>query len=78
MALLSSFVFVVSARPTIGVVAAPPRGAVEQLPGGAKDVGAAVVTRVGVVDDAILEREGAQAVELVAAEVDLRSVILRP
>src|SRR6266576_2256996 len=77
MALLSSFIFVVSARPTFGVVATPPRGAVEQLPGGVEDVGAAVVTGVGVVDDAVLEREGAQAMELVAAEVDLRGVLRR-
>src|SRR5205823_14083670 len=73
-----SFVFVVSARPTVGVVAPPLRGAVEQLPGCVQDVRAAVVARVGVVDEAVLERERAQAVKLVAPEVDLRCVLRRP
>src|SRR5207247_4480006 len=79
IALLSaqSFVFVVSARPTVGIVAAPVRSAVEQLPGRVQDIRAAVVARVRVVDDAVLEREGAQAVKLVPPEVDLRRVLRR-
>src|SRR5206468_1298512 len=77
IALLSaqSFVFVVSARPTVGIVAAPVRSAVEQLPGRVQDIRAAVVARVRVVDDAVLDRDRAQAVKLVAPEVDLRRVL---
>jgi hypothetical protein len=67
------------------VGAASPRGrrralrrAVEQLPGRIQDIGAAVVAGVGVVDDPVLEREGAQAVQLVAPEVDLRGVLRCP
>src|SRR5439155_2102714 len=73
-----SFVFVVAARPTLGVVAAPLRSAVEQLPSRIQDIRAAVVARVGVVDDAVLKRERAQAVKLVAPEVDLGRVLRRP
>src|SRR5207248_3085329 len=72
------FVFVVSARPALGVAAATLWSAVEQLPGRVQNIRAAVVARVGVVDDAVLEREAAQAVELVASEVDLRRVLRRP
>src|SRR5215208_7144628 len=71
-------VLVVSARPAVEVAAASLRRPVEQLPGRIEGVGAAVVRRVRVVDDAVLERERAQAVELVAANVDLVGVLRRP
>src|SRR5204863_6511182 len=62
-----------TARPVVEVAAASLRCAVEQLPGAVQHVGAAVVARVRVVDDAVLEGEGAQAVQLLVAEVDVAS-----
>src|SRR5919108_5425831 len=66
-----SVVLIVAKWPAVEVLAAPLRRAIEQLPGGVEDVGAAVVGRIRVVDDAVLEREGAEAVQLFAPEVDV-------
>ena len=54
-------------------LAATLRRPVEQLPGGMQHVGATVIARVGVVDDFVFQREGAETMELIAADVDLGS-----
>ena len=66
-------VLVVAARPVLEVAAAPLRRAVEQLPRAVQHVCAAVVARVGVVDDPVLERERAQAMQLIAPDVEVGS-----
>jgi hypothetical protein len=46
------------------VLVAPLRHSVEQLEGAGEDIGPARVGRIGVVDDAFLESEGAEPVRL--------------
>jgi hypothetical protein len=63
-------VLVAPPRPAVEVAAPAARCAVEQLPIDVEHVGAAVIGRVRVVDDAVLQREPAEAVQLEAAKVD--------
>src|SRR5215204_1072004 len=73
-------VLVVAAPPRLrerqAVLVTPLRRPVEQLVDAIQDVGAACVGRVGVVDDAVLEREGAEPVRLLARVVDPAEVVL--